>query len=121
MTAERLRHIRTVFESVAGLNPDDRLRVLDRSREADPELVAEVEQLLAAHLRPDKFLDQPIANLHSQEPSEDAEPDLAGSRMGAYEICREIGRGCMGTVYEAVRIDGSFRKRVAIKVVRASL
>jgi len=27
----------------------------------------------------------------------------------------------MGTVYEAARIDGSFRKRVAVKVVRASL
>jgi tetratricopeptide (TPR) repeat protein/tRNA A-37 threonylcarbamoyl transferase component Bud32 len=27
----------------------------------------------------------------------------------------------MGTVYEAARVDGSFRKRVAIKVVRASL
>src|ERR1700733_8981669 len=68
MTAERLRHIRTVFESVADLSPDDRLRILDKSRDDDSSLVAEVEQLLAAHLRPDEFLDQPIAN-HSPSPA----------------------------------------------------
>jgi eukaryotic-like serine/threonine-protein kinase len=120
MTAERLRHIRITFESVSELAPEDRLRILDKYRDADPSLVAEVEQLLAAHLRPDAFLDQPIANLHSPAEADDAEPDLAGSLVGAYEICREIGRGGMGTVYEAARVDGSFRKRVAIKVVRAN-
>ncbi len=51
----------------------------------------------------------------------DAGPDLVTSRIGSYEVVREIGRGGMGTVYEAVRIDGAFRKRVAIKVIRATL
>ncbi len=121
MTAERLRHIRTLFETVAELRPEDRLRVLDQSRELDPTLVAEVEKLLSAHLRPDQFLDQPLAHIQQPAAFEETEPDLAGSRAGAYEISREIGRGGMGTVYEAARVDGSFRKRVAIKVVRASL
>src|SRR4051794_2115306 len=120
VTAERLRHIRTLFESIAELRPEDRLRVLDKSRQVDPTLVAEVEQLLAAHLRPDEFLDQPLA--HPPLPlSEEAEPDLSGPRVGAYEGSREVGRGGMGTVYEAARVDGAFRKRVGIKVVRASL
>ena len=65
-------------------------------------------------------MEQPIANLHSPA-SEDAGPDLAGSRIGSYEVIQEIGCGGMGTVYEAARIDGSFRKRVAIKVIRATL
>jgi serine/threonine protein kinase len=121
MTAERLRQIRTMFESVAELGPEDRLRALDRSREADPTLVAEVEKLLAAHVRRDPFLDESLAYIQPAAPIEEAEPDLAGSRVGAYEITREIGRGGMGTVYEAARVDGSFRKRVAVKVVRASL
>jgi eukaryotic-like serine/threonine-protein kinase len=121
MTPERLQHIRAVFESVVELLPDDRRRILAEAREADPSLVAEVELLLAAHQRRAGFMEQPIANLHSPAPSGDAGPDLAGSRIGSYEVIREIGRGGMGTVYEAARIDGSFRKRVAIKVIRATL
>ena len=120
MTPERLQHIRAVFESVVELLPEDRRRILAESREADPSLVAEVELLLAAHQRRGGFMEQPIANLHSPA-SADAGPDLAGSRIGPYEVIREIGRGGMGTVYEAARIDGSFRKRVAIKVIRATL
>ena len=66
-------------------------------------------------------MEQPIAGLHPPAHSEVNAPDLAGSRIGSYEVIREIGRGGMGTVYEAVRIDGSFRKRVPIKVIRATL
>lgn len=44
------------------------------------------------------------------------EPVWPGRRLGAYRIVREIGRGGMGTVFEAVRDDDEFRKRVALKV-----
>jgi serine/threonine protein kinase len=121
MTPERLRHIRAVFESVVELSPDDRYGILSESRKVDPALVAEVELLLAAHQRRGGFMEQPIASLHSPVPAEDAGADLAGSRIGSYEVIREIGRGGMGTVYEGARIDGSFRKLVAIKVIRATL
>jgi serine/threonine protein kinase/tetratricopeptide (TPR) repeat protein len=120
MTPERLRHIRAIFESVVELPPDERHRILDESRLADPALAAEVELLLTAHGRRSDFMEKPIASLHFP-PAADAAPDPAGSRLGSYEIIREIGRGGMGTVYEAARIDGSFRKRVAIKVIRATL
>ena len=121
MTPERLRQIRAVFESVVELPPEERHRILAGSRQTDPALAAEVELLLAAHQRRDDFLESPIADLHLSEATENAGPDYTGSRIGSYEIIREIGRGGMGTVYEAARIDGSFRKRVAIKVIRANL
>ena len=88
---------------------------------SDPSLASEVELLLAAHQHRGAFMDQPIATLHSSQRTADTGADLAGSRIGSYEIIREIGRGGMGTVYEAARMDGSFRKRVAIKVIRATL
>ena len=121
MSPERLQQIRAVFESVVDLRPEDRRRVLTGLRKADPSLVAEVDLLLAAHERPAGFMDQPIADLHFPDACQDAGPDLVTVRIGAYEVIREIGCGGMGTVYEAARIDGTFRKRVAIKVIRATL
>src|SRR5438045_724878 len=45
-------------------------------------------------------------------------PQRIGSRIGAYRIVREIGRGGMGTVYLAARADGEFEKDVAIKILK---
>ena len=44
-------------------------------------------------------------------------PDGAwvGRRIGPYRVIREIGRGGMGLVFEAVRDDDEYRKRVALK------
>ncbi len=41
-----------------------------------------------------------------------------GRRVGPYRILREIGRGGMGTVYLAERVDGEFEQRVALKLIR---
>ncbi len=46
---------------------------------------------------------------------------MIGRRLGAYRIEREIGRGGMGAVYEAVRVDKEFNKRVAIKLVKRGM
>ncbi|HEY3453526.1 MAG TPA: protein kinase [Bryobacteraceae bacterium] len=46
-------------------------------------------------------------------------PDrLIGRIIGPYRIAAEIGRGGMGSVYRALRIDGEFEAAVAIKIVR---
>jgi tetratricopeptide (TPR) repeat protein len=44
---------------------------------------------------------------------------LAGRRLGAYRLVREIGRGGMGIVFEAHRDDEEFDRRAAIKVLPA--
>lgn len=43
------------------------------------------------------------------------------SRIGPYRLERVLGTGGMGTVYLAVRDDDHFRKRVALKLMRAEL
>ncbi len=39
-------------------------------------------------------------------------------RVGPYRIVRRLGEGGQGAVFEAVRADGSFDQRVAIKIVK---
>jgi serine/threonine protein kinase/tetratricopeptide (TPR) repeat protein len=46
---------------------------------------------------------------------------IEGQRFGAYQVIREIGRGGMGAVYLAGRADDQFKKRVALKVLRADI
>ena len=41
-----------------------------------------------------------------------------GELVGAYRLIREIGRGGMGSVWLAERADGSFKRRVALKLPR---
>jgi serine/threonine protein kinase/TolB-like protein len=43
---------------------------------------------------------------------------MAGKRIGAYRILREIGFGGMAVVYLAERADDQYRKRVAIKMLQ---
>jgi eukaryotic-like serine/threonine-protein kinase len=43
---------------------------------------------------------------------------VAGERVGPYQLVREIGRGGMGSVWLAERADGTFKRRVALKLPR---
>jgi serine/threonine protein kinase len=40
-----------------------------------------------------------------------------GDRVAVFQITAELGRGGMGTVYKAIRVDGGFEQTVAIKVI----
>lgn len=59
---------------------------------------------------------------HQTQPSErNDDQSMIGRHVGPYRIEREIGRGGMGTVYEALRADGEFQHRVAIKLIQGGL
>ena len=86
---------------------------------ADEELRREVLSLLAAHEEAGEFLE--ASPMDSSSEPEPPEPSLAGVRVGAYELVREIGRGGMGTVYLAARADREFHQRVAVKLIRRGM
>ena len=88
----------------------------------------EVETLIAAYNQAGNFINEPRpANLatnpydNSDATPDDLLPSLSGTRIDAYRIEREIGRGGMGAVYLAVRADNTFQKRVAIKIVKRGM
>lgn len=85
---------------------------------SDPEVRAEVLALLAAEPSSTGYVDRFMAGLVPKRP----EPlDLAGRRIGAYRLLRLLGRGGMGAVYEAERVDGAFEQRVALKLLTTAL
>lgn len=59
--------------------------------------------------------------LDTQPSTRSDEQSMLGRHIGPYRIEREIGRGGMGTVYEAWRADGEFQHRVAIKLIKSGL
>ncbi len=95
----------------------DRVARLVRLRDAEPALFPVLDELLSAYeTGGDRFeRGPPIAGIGADAPA-----DEAGAIIGPYRLIRRVGAGGMGEVYEAVRADGDFAKRVALKLVRAS-
>ncbi|HMJ07766.1 MAG TPA: serine/threonine-protein kinase, partial [Pyrinomonadaceae bacterium] len=46
---------------------------------------------------------------------------MIGRLIGVYRLADEIGRGGMGTVYRAERVDGEFNQTVAIKLIKRGM
>jgi eukaryotic-like serine/threonine-protein kinase len=120
MHPERWRRIDELFHAAVERSADERRGFLEQACGADVSLRAEIEKLFRAHDRAEHFIESPpwLDETTIVLSDTDEEP-LAGHRLGAYEVIREIGRGGMGTVYLAARADTEFRKRVAIKLVTA--
>ena len=51
--------------------------------------------------------------------SPDSNTQLLGQRIGSYRVLREIGRGGMGVVFEAVHVDSG--EKVAVKAIHEKL
>jgi TolB-like protein len=111
-----------LFEEVADLGDDARAARLAEAT-SDPEIRAAVERLVAADRAATPVLDATPGELAAaaRGAGELDDAGLAGARVGAWRIVREIGRGGMGAVYLAERADGEYEKRAALKVVKRGM
>jgi hypothetical protein len=75
-----------------------------------PEVQAAVLTLLRHDSTQETFFREAVSR-------EFARPVLDGEQFGAYRLCKLLGRGGMGAVFQAERVDGELRQIVAIKVV----
>ena len=114
MTPERWQRVKAVVADAAELEPAERAEFVARECSGDTALRREVESVLG--YAGDR-VEEAAEALHSVHAG--AGPDaVAGARIGAYEVVREIGRGGMGAVYLARRADEQFHKEVAIKILK---
>jgi eukaryotic-like serine/threonine-protein kinase len=119
MTPERLEQIGEILENALAHDPEKRANYLDQACANDSDLRREVESLLASHERAgSSFLNAPATGAAETIPRPSVH---AGRRIGAYDILEQIGHGGMGEVFSAVRADGQYEKKVAIKLVRRGL
>ncbi len=114
LSATRMVLLESLFDGALALPEPSREEFIAISSSHDPWLESELRGLLAAHARSDSEFVLPVRVEH------ELAERYVGSRLGAYEIGRQIGAGGMGTVHEAVRADDQYRARVAVKFLRRS-
>ena len=114
MSAERWQRLTYIFDAGVALNPADRRGFLAHACADDPDLLAEVERLFAAHEQAGDFIESPALSADALRGLEQAE---VGRRIGAYRMLRgdrprRHGRGLPGrarrrTVPQAGRASSS--------------
>jgi serine/threonine protein kinase/Flp pilus assembly protein TadD len=113
--SRRWRRISPYLDHVLDLDTGEREAWLDALRQSDATLAADVEAVLTEHriLDAQHFLEDGAPMFPA--------PPLAGAIVGAYTLVEPIGHGGMGSVWLAVRSDGRFEGRVAVKLLNAEL
>lgn len=93
---------------------------MDRACAGDEWLRKDVDALLASDEGADTHIGGVVQGVAAALDEELPKADI-GTQIGTYVLVREIGRGGMGVVYQAVRSDGEFTHAVAVKLVRQGM
>ena len=114
MQGERWTRLSPLLDELLELTGESRRGRLAEISGSDPLLADELGKLMALEEdRPD-FMSEPVVNvsLFSTQP---------GQEIGPYRLVSPIGEGGMGQVWLAVRADGLYERRVALKLLRPGL
>ena len=118
MSSPIWEQIEQIFLTAADLPREQQASFLDEACHGDAGLRKEVQSLLDSDRKSGEKITRAVED---EAQSLFGLSPIVGSRLGAWRVIREIGRGGMGAVYLAVRDDAQFRKNVAIKLVKRDL
>ncbi|MBP6596812.1 MAG: serine/threonine protein kinase, partial [Arenimonas sp.] len=114
MDTERWTALSALLDELLELDPPVRARRLAEVGAADPALAEELQRMLALEdARPD-FLAESVVSAAAFAPQ-------PGQSIGPYRLERPLGEGGMGQVWLALRADGLYQRRVALKLLRPGL
>ena len=113
MDAERWQRLSPLLDALLELSVDQRSEHLAALRREDRALADELQHLLTLEEDDEDFLAEPVVELPNG-----ARP---GARIGPYRLDRMIGEGGMGQVWLAMRADGLYERKVALKLLRPGL
>ena len=121
MNPEQWQVVRRIFHEAIDLPAVEREAFILRAADGDESLRVEVQSLLASHEAASSFIESDGDQVATVARDRIHGDEMVGRRVGAYRITREIGRGGMGAVYQGVRDDAEFSKRVAVKLIRTGM
>jgi eukaryotic-like serine/threonine-protein kinase len=110
--------IEAVFHEAADLEPAEQELYLARACGGDVRLESAVRALLDAGRHAATVWDRGALELEARHSALAARAPQPDEFFGPYRIVRRIAAGGMSLVYEAIRDDTEFHKRVAIKFVQ---
>jgi serine/threonine-protein kinase len=110
--------VKREFHAALDLTGAEREDFLGRIEERDAGLAREVRSLVDAHDSEGEGFEEMIARERREVLSAAAR---VGLHCGPYELLKILGEGGMGQVFLARRADATFRKEVAIKLVKQEL
>ncbi|MFH1417218.1 MAG: serine/threonine-protein kinase [Planctomycetota bacterium] len=123
------RRVEELFHEAVQRDPAEQEAWLAEACSDDAALLAEVLPLVRAHGSTDDFLEKPLQGREDLPVAKGwdsglirhEEEALISQRVGAWKLVRRIAAGGMGTVYEAIRDDGQYEHRAAIKLIRPGI
>ena len=116
MNSQKWQKVKEVFNQAVDLPLLERPSFLADSCVEDEEMRLELEKMLAFADEDNDTLEENAFDYLTDD-TEAALPE----KIGVYKILREIGRGGMGVVYEAIRETADFKQLVALKVIKRGM
>jgi tetratricopeptide (TPR) repeat protein len=110
-----------VFSRALELPHEEREAFLRDACAGDDALYGQVVELLAADEDTGDFLEDLAEDVRSATALEIETAARPRLQLGPYQAEEAIGRGGMGVVYRAVRVDGGFEQQVALKLLHLDM
>lgn len=114
MHSERWDALSPLLDELFELSGESRKMRLYQMQEQYPELAKELLKMMALEESHPDFMAEPLASLDNLGHS-------ANHQIGPYQLVSMLGEGGMGQVWLAVRSDGLYERRVALKLLRPGL